>query len=46
MEGQQTDTLEEEEEALFRARDEKWLSSGKEYNFHTVCHLFIGESEQ
>lgn len=44
MEGQRTNTLEEEEE-LFRARDEKWLSSGKEYHFHTVCCLFIRENK-
>ena len=31
---------------MFRATDEKWLSSGEEYHFHTVCHLFIRENKQ
>lgn len=44
MEGQRTNTLEEEE--LFRATDEKWMSSGTEYHFHTVCHLFIRGNKQ
>lgn len=50
IEGQQTNTLEEEvekeeEEELFRAIYEKWLSSGIEYHFHTICLLFISEKE-
>lgn len=43
MEGQRTNTLEkgEEEEELFRATDEKWLSSGELLNL-CECGMWTG----